>query len=450
VSDPSGPIRLQRYLAQAGVASRRRCEEVIVAGRVRVNGKVITELGTRVRPGRDRVEVDGRRVWPEDLAYLLLHKPPGYVTTLNDPEGRPSVRDLLPIDGPRLFPVGRLDFNSEGALLCTNDGELAHALAHPSHQVPKRYLARVHGEVDDATLERLSKGVELDDGRTGPAKVLVQAETASHTWLEFTVTEGRNRLIRRMCEACELPVMRLIRTHFAGVEVEPLRPGAYRSLTPREVARLRKMAGLSPRKVQPRKPRRGSGGKGGPAGRGKPRGAGGKGGKGGAGGKDAPTGRGAGGKGASVEREKGGKGPPAGRGKGRPSGPGRSRGEGEGAAARGKGGEPRPPRKGDKARPQKSDDEGRPRRKGDEGRPRRKGNEGRPRRKGNEGRPRRKDNEGRPRRKDNEGPPRRKDDEGRPRRKDDEGRPRRKGDEGRSWKKGKGQGKGRGGPPGHR
>jgi 23S rRNA pseudouridine2605 synthase len=255
VSEPGDPIRLQRYLAQAGVASRRQSEEVIAAGRVRVNGAVVTALGTRVRPGKDRVEVDGQRVWPQELTYLLLNKPAGYVTTLGDPEGRPSVRDLLPTDGPRLFPVGRLDFASEGALLCTNDGDLAHALAHPSKQVPKRYLARVRGEVDDPTVERLSRGVELEDGRTAPAKVLVQAETSSHTWLDLTVTEGRNRLIRRMCEACGLPVMRLIRTHFAGLQTEPLRPGAFRSLTAKEVARLRKTAGLPHRRVQPRPPR---------------------------------------------------------------------------------------------------------------------------------------------------------------------------------------------------
>ncbi len=258
----SEPIRLQRFLAQAGVASRRKSETLITAGRVRVNGEVVTELGTRVDPDRARVEVDGKRVHAETLVYLLLNKPPGYVTTLSDPEGRPTVKDLLPEDGPMLRPVGRLDLNSEGALICTNDGDLAHALTHPSQQVPKRYLARVHGQVSDDALQRLSEGVELEDGKTAPAKVLVQAETASHTWLDFTVTEGRNRLIRRMCEACDLPVMRLIRTHFAGLEVEPLRPGAWRTLTNKEVARLRKLGGLPHRRIRSRAPRSGARGRG--------------------------------------------------------------------------------------------------------------------------------------------------------------------------------------------
>lgn len=246
-------IRLQRFLAQAGVAARRKAEELITAGRVRVNGKVVTELGTKVGP-RDRVEVDGKRVRPEDRRYLLLNKPVGYVTTLEDPEGRPTVRDLLPEEGPRLFPVGRLDTMTEGALLCTNDGDLAHALTHPSRRVPKRYLARVRGHVGEEALAALAGGVELEDGRSMPAQVFVHAETASHTWLDITVHEGRNRLVRRMCEAVGHPVMRLVRTAFADLEVEPLRRGAWRTLDTKEIARLRKLAGLPSLRTQPRAP----------------------------------------------------------------------------------------------------------------------------------------------------------------------------------------------------
>jgi pseudouridine synthase len=236
-------MRLQRYLAQAGVAARRKAEELITAGRVRVNGSVVTELGTQVGP-KDRVEVDGRLVRPEDRRYLLLNKPVGYVTTLEDPEGRPTIRDLLPLDGPRLFPVGRLDLMTEGALICTNDGDLANALTHPSRRVPKRYLARVRGHLEEEALKALTEGVLLEDGRTAPALVLVHSETTSHTWLDITVYEGRNRLVRRMCEAVGHPVVRLNRTAFAGIEVEPLRRGAYRILDAKEIARLRKLAGL--------------------------------------------------------------------------------------------------------------------------------------------------------------------------------------------------------------
>jgi len=257
-------VRLQKFLAQAGVASRRKAETLITDGQVRVNGKVVTTLGTQVDPRRDKVEVRGKRVRPEDLRYLLLNKPAGVVTTLDDPEGRPTVRALLPPDGPRLFPVGRLDFFSEGALLCTNDGELAHALTHPSKRVPKRYLVRVRGHLTDEQLQQLGQGVELEDGPAKADKVLVRAETRSHNWLELTVHEGRNRLIRRMCEALDLPVMRLLRAEFAGLNVDDLRAGAWRELSSKEVAKLRATAGLerkvirSGRKPASSKGRRGS------------------------------------------------------------------------------------------------------------------------------------------------------------------------------------------------
>ncbi|MFH2006102.1 MAG: pseudouridine synthase [bacterium] len=241
-------IRLHKFLAQAGVTSRRKAETLISEGQVRVNGKVVTIPGTQVDPHRDKVEVRGKRVRAEDLRYLLLHKPVGVVTTLDDPEGRPTILGLLPPDGPRLFPVGRLDFNSEGALLCTNDGELAHALTHPSKRVVKRYLVRVRGHLTEEQLEQLGRGVELEDGLAKADSVLVRAETRSHNWLELTVHEGRNRLIRRMCEALDLPVMRLLRAEFAGLNVDDLRPGTWRELSSKEVSKLRAAAGLE-RKV---------------------------------------------------------------------------------------------------------------------------------------------------------------------------------------------------------
>ncbi len=240
----SDPIRLQRFLAQAGVTSRRKAETLITSGHVRVNREVVTTLGTKVDPQRDRVEVNGKRVRTEDLTYLLLHKPKGVMTTLDDPEGRPTIVELLPQDGSRLFPVGRLDFLTEGALLCTNDGELAHTLTHPSRHVPKRYLVRVRGTVTEEQLAVLGTGVDLEDGRSSKAKVLVRAETRSHTWLDITIHEGRNRLIRRMCEALELTIMRLLRSEFAGLKVDDLHPGNFRQLTAREIGKLRSTAGL--------------------------------------------------------------------------------------------------------------------------------------------------------------------------------------------------------------
>jgi 23S rRNA pseudouridine2605 synthase len=251
----SAPIRLQRFLSQAGVASRRKAETLITDGHVHVNGRRVTTLGTKVDPRQDRVEVHGKRVRAEDLTYLLLHKPAGVVTTLDDPEGRPTIVDLLPRDGSRIFPVGRLDFYSEGALLCTNDGELAHALTHPSRRVPKRYLVRVRGTVSEEQLAAIGNGVDLEDGRSSKAKVLVRAETRSHTWLDITVHEGRNRLIRRMCDALDLTVMRLLRSEFAGLTVDDLHPGTYRPLSAKEIAKLRATAGLERKTIRNRRER---------------------------------------------------------------------------------------------------------------------------------------------------------------------------------------------------
>jgi len=233
--------RLQKVLARAGVASRRRCEELILAGAVRVNGRTVTVLGTRVDPDRDVIEVNGRRIRAEKPVYVLLYKPAGYVSTADDPQGRPKVTDLVRDIPQRLYPVGRLDYDTEGLLLLTNDGELAYRLTHPRFGIPKTYLAEVEGRPGAQELYRLSSGVALEDGITSPERVRVH-RAGPPALLEITVHEGRNRLIRRMCSAVGHPVRRLKRIRFAFLDLRGLSPGAYRHLSEAEVRRLHRMA----------------------------------------------------------------------------------------------------------------------------------------------------------------------------------------------------------------
>lgn len=233
--------RLQKVLARAGFGSRRACEELIAAGRVTVNDRV-AQLGRRVDPEADTVAVDGiPAAVRSGLVYYLLNKPPGVVTTASDPQGRPTVIDLVPLE-PRVFPVGRLDADSEGLLLLTNDGELAHRLTHPSFGVEKQYLAEIEGSPSPAALRRLREGVELEDGRTAPAKVAAVPPTA----LRITVHEGRNRQVRRMCAAVGHPVTRLVRTRIGPLAERALRPGQWRPLTLAEVRALSAAALGSP------------------------------------------------------------------------------------------------------------------------------------------------------------------------------------------------------------
>ena len=234
-------MRLNAYLARAGVASRRRADDLILAGRVRVNGDV-GQLNTVVGR-RDVVEVDGARVERQPLSYVLLHKPAGVVTTASDPQGRPTVVGLVPHE-PRVVPVGRLDVDTTGALLLTNDGDLAHRLAHPRYGVPKAYEADVVGSPSADALSRLREGVELEDGITAPAHVraLVQGDRSSR--LELTLHEGRKHQVRRMCESVGHPVRGLRRVRYAGLDLEGLAPGEWRELTPSEVADLRRAVGL--------------------------------------------------------------------------------------------------------------------------------------------------------------------------------------------------------------
>ena len=225
--------RLQKVLARAGLASRRVCEDLIAEGRVRVNGEV-ARLGRRVDPTTDVIEVDGGLVpIAPGLVYYLLNKPTGVVTTAADTHGRPTVVEMVPTE-PRVFPVGRLDADTEGLLLLTNDGELTHRLTHPSFGVEKEYLASVEGDPSPAALRRLREGVELDDGMTSPAKVA----RIDAGLLRITIHEGRNRQVRRMCEAVGHPVTRLVRSRIGTLADRKLKPGEWRPVTPDEVRAL--------------------------------------------------------------------------------------------------------------------------------------------------------------------------------------------------------------------
>ncbi len=227
------PIRLQKVLARAGFGSRRSCDDLIAEGRVEVNGEV-AELGRRIDAEADHVTVDGVPVGVRpDLVYYLLNKPAGTVTTASDTHGRPTVVDLVPPE-PRVFPVGRLDLETEGLLLLTNDGDLAHRLTHPSHGVEKEYLAEVEGEPSRSALRRLREGVELDDGATAPAR----ASMVGPHQLRLVIHEGRNRQVRRMGDAIGHPVRRLVRTRIGPLVDRDLSPGAWRTLTTDEVRAL--------------------------------------------------------------------------------------------------------------------------------------------------------------------------------------------------------------------
>jgi 23S rRNA pseudouridine2605 synthase len=234
-------MRLNAYLARAGVASRRRADELIAGGRVRVNGEP-GQLNTVVG-SHDVVDVDGRRVVQQRLSYVLLHKPAAVVTTARDPQGRPTVVDLVS-HAARIVPVGRLDADTTGALLLTNDGPLAHRLAHPRYGVPKVYEAEVEGAPGRGAVARLREGVELEDGRTAPADVRLLRHRSGSTLLQLTLHEGRKHQVKRMCAAVGHPVRRLHRSRYAGLDVTGLEPGEWRELTKDEVAELRRGVGV--------------------------------------------------------------------------------------------------------------------------------------------------------------------------------------------------------------
>lgn len=241
--EPSDGVRLQKALAQAGVASRRASEELIAAGRVEVNGKVVTEQGMRVDPERDTIRVDGSRIPPPRRhLYLVLNKPRGVVSTMDDPDGRPTLKQYVP-RRQRLFHVGRLDTDTEGLLILTNDGDFANKLAHPSHEVPKTYLVEVEGLLDNKTLRRLEKGLTLEDGPIKPDKVKLVTRAESRSMVQITLHSGRNRIVRRMFDSVGHPVRRLSRISIGPVRLGQLAVGETRELTREELGALLDVVG---------------------------------------------------------------------------------------------------------------------------------------------------------------------------------------------------------------
>ncbi len=232
--------RIQKIIAEMGIASRRKAEEMIIDGRVTVNGK-IAEIGMKADPFMDHIKVDGKLlVKPEKKVYFIFNKPRGVVTSLSDPEGRPTVHDFLKGIRQRVFPVGRLDYDSEGMLLLTNDGEFAHAVLHPSKKISKTYLVKVKGVLEEQDIEKLKTGIRLDRTVTAPAHVRRLRKTENNSWIEMTIYEGKKRQIRRMLERVGHPVMRLMRIRIDGLDMGELKPGAYRKMTSEEMKKITK------------------------------------------------------------------------------------------------------------------------------------------------------------------------------------------------------------------
>ncbi|MCQ4936975.1 MULTISPECIES: pseudouridine synthase [Anaerotignum] len=235
--------RLQKFLAEAGVASRRKAEELIAAGKIKVNGKVVTELGTKIDPKKDEVlyldkEVSTKEV---ELVYVMLHKPEGYVTTAKEQFGRPGVMDLVRDVKARIFPVGRLDYDTSGLLLLTNDGDLTYKLTHPKHDVDKTYIAKLYGTPDDMDLQKFRRGVVIDGKQTKPAKMQILEKGERQSTVEIIIHEGRNRQVRKMCEAIKHPVAQLKRVATGDLTIGDLPKGKYRHLTPKEVKYLKSL-----------------------------------------------------------------------------------------------------------------------------------------------------------------------------------------------------------------
>ena len=239
-----GAERLQKILAHAGVASRRRAEELIEAGHVSVNGKVVRELGSKADLDQDLIQVDGRTIREtQDKVYYVLYKPAGCVTTLSDPENRPTIKAYLEEIPERVYPVGRLDYDVEGALIVTNDGDLAFSMMHPRFGVRRTYLAKVHGVPAAEQLERLRRGVRLEDGRARALEADLHSRTPKNTWVRVVVAEDRQHLVKRLMEAVGAPVQKLHRADYGGIGVAGMRPGEVRELTRAEVQSLRAQAG---------------------------------------------------------------------------------------------------------------------------------------------------------------------------------------------------------------
>jgi 23S rRNA pseudouridine2605 synthase len=241
----SRPQRINRILSLAGLTSRRKADDWIKSGRVEVNGEIVLEPGTKAFWGSDRIRVDGRDIpGPSERIYLMINKPFGYVCSLDDPQGRPVVTELLKTVPQRVYPVGRLDFDSLGLLLMTNDGEWAYRLTHPRYGVPRTYKVTVAGEVGDAALQALQRGVSLDDGTTARARVKVLSRNPDRTVLRVGITQGKSRQVRRMFEAVGRDVIHLMRTAFGNLFLGDLKVGEFRSLDRKEVEALKKLVGL--------------------------------------------------------------------------------------------------------------------------------------------------------------------------------------------------------------
>ncbi len=247
--------RIQKIISAAGVTSRRAAEQLILEGRVRVNGQVVTELGTKADAAKDHIKVDGKLINPmQPMTYIMLNKPPGYVTTMADPEGRPTVLNLLKGLKIRVYPVGRLDYNTEGLLLLTNDGDFAHLITHPKHEFPKTYRAKVKGVLEDHQISELEKGIYLDDGKTAPAKIKKVSKEEANSWLEITIHEGKKRQVRRMFDRVGHSVIKLKRIRTGNLMLGDLPEGAFRYLTPAEVEALKELA-VKEEKIVTRSPR---------------------------------------------------------------------------------------------------------------------------------------------------------------------------------------------------
>ncbi|NLD35916.1 MAG: rRNA pseudouridine synthase [Desulfatiglans sp.] len=237
--------RINRILSLSGVTSRRKADELIKSGRVSINGKKIFELGTKAVWGKDSIRVDGKEIsGPQSRVYVMLNKPFGYITSMNDPQDRPVVTDLIEDIPERLYPVGRLDFDSIGLLILTNDGDFAYRLTHPKYHVARTYKVTIEGGISEDTMDRLKNGIQLEDGFSGTSKAALISQSGSRSVIRMTVTRGRNRMVRRMVEAVGCKVIQLMRTGFGELELGNLKIGKYRILTGNEVSALKDALGL--------------------------------------------------------------------------------------------------------------------------------------------------------------------------------------------------------------
>ena len=238
-------MRINKFLAHCGICSRRAADKFIEQGRVKVNNKIVREKGITIDPVHDEVFVDNKRVEIESEVYIILNKPPGIITSVKDPKGRKTVLDLIPSQGVRIYPVGRLDYESQGLVLLTNDGELSQRLLHPTYKIYKTYRVKIHGAYSPVKLGRLRNGVELEDGITAPCEVRIIRSVGKDTILEFKIHEGKKRQIRRMCSEVGYRIVELERIQMANLKLTSLKQGAYRHLGPNEIKKLKVIAGLA-------------------------------------------------------------------------------------------------------------------------------------------------------------------------------------------------------------